>query len=161
MKFILVKTRNISPALFERHSVWVEYYEPDNIEDMIKDGFDKEEILAALEKTGYSDGYIFPVLNNIHLYRYIYVYYKAKIKFPNNTFLPGYLFLHTANYLLSIGIFVNERGYIINLAHPDLTKKNEQELCEILKIASIWPMHVISGYKDFHCDQKGDRIIAI
>lgn len=46
---------------FIESSVWACYYEPDDIDTIARFGFDRSEVQSALQATGYSDDYAFPL----------------------------------------------------------------------------------------------------
>jgi hypothetical protein len=72
--FLIKPVASLTESDFIEYPVWACYYEPDDVETLVNLGFDKREVEQALEATGYSDDYAFPLppeavhapLNYIH-----------------------------------------------------------------------------------------------
>jgi hypothetical protein len=48
MELRIIKGRELTPKMFEFHPVWAEYYEPDDLEDIVSWGYDRESIRSDL-----------------------------------------------------------------------------------------------------------------
>lgn len=59
--FCIKPVASLTESDFVDYAVWAFYYEPDDVETLVGLGYDKREVQKALEATGYSDEYAFPL----------------------------------------------------------------------------------------------------
>lgn len=141
MKLELVHRDKLSPALFERHPVWAEYYEPEDENRMVEDGFGREEVQRELKRIEYSDSYLIPYVNFSKPSPYEFTLYRArsvvndKIEVFSNIFVMD-------NSVNSVSIYVGSESFVINLT--DSSFSDEKELCSALGIKAIYPLWVQS-----------------
>ncbi len=141
MKFELVHRQKLSQALFEKHPAWVEYYEPDDIERMVSEGFDFGEIKSALDDVGYSDDYLMPLINYSKPSPFEFTLYKSKVDL-NDNILPSYLFV-MENRVNSMTILYERERYTLNFSDPYFGD-DMLELRSKLEIATIYPLSVFA-----------------
>ena len=142
MNFALIDRLNLTPKLFEEHPVWVEYYEPEDINRMVLDGFNRHLVESELKKVGYSDDYIFPLVNYQNKSPHEFTLYKANVEINRNNY-SAYLFV-TEGCVSSFSIYVKDEWYPININYFD--KSDNKELSSILGGGSIFPIRVTSNY---------------
>ena len=141
MKLELIHCEQLSPTLFERYPVWAEYYEPDDENRMVEDGFDREEVRRELKRTGYSDEYLIPLINYDKSSPYEFTMYKAMVTVNGTRDLCAALFVMDGT-VNSVSIFVGEERFVLNL--NDIDFSDEMELCTALGVNSIYPLTVRS-----------------
>ena len=64
MKFILIHRNKFNLKHLQEHPIWAEYYEPEDIKTIEEWGIEKKFLIQEFEKIGYSDEYLFPVLDS-------------------------------------------------------------------------------------------------
>jgi hypothetical protein len=112
MNFKFVNLSELSASLFEEHPIWASYYEPDDIDAITNWGINRNEVVEKLEKIGYSDDYIFPMLSIDNEYPFKFEYYKASFELPSGEMLSGYMVGTKAR---AIGIFTDKEHYVLNI----------------------------------------------
>jgi len=141
MKLELVHCEKKSPALFKQHPVWAEYYEDEDENRMVEDGFDREEVQSELKRIEYSDSYLIPYVNFEKPSPYEFTLYKARATVNGTIEVFATLFV-MENTVNSVTIYVNEEQFVINLTDSDFS--DEKELCIALGVKSIYPLSVQS-----------------
>lgn len=141
MKLELIHCEQLSPTLLERHPVWAEYYEPDDEDRMVEDGFDREEVRRELNRTGYSDEYLIPLINYDKSSPYEFTMYKARITVNGTKDLCAALFVMEGK-VNSVSVFVGDERFVLNLSDFDFS--DEMELCTALGVNTIYPFTVRS-----------------
>ena len=76
---------------FVDYPMWATYYEPDDIATLGELGFDREEVRKAIEGTGYSDEYSFPLPAEAGDAPFHYVYLSVRATTQGGNQLVGFL----------------------------------------------------------------------
>jgi len=67
---------------FNRYSIWAQYYEPEDIETLVKLGFAKKLVTEKYEGVGYPDEYWFPIPDDttVDIYKFDVLFYLRLIR---------------------------------------------------------------------------------
>jgi hypothetical protein len=145
MKLQLKEYQHIK-TLLGQYPVWAEYYSPDDIENLVLDGFNRGEIEKALKAIDYSNDFVFQVVNYEKESPYEFTLYRAEYIFPNTAQLTGYIFYIKGSGINSLSVFHKELVYVLNLSDPEITEEDENDLKNILQLDSIYPIDVSCDY---------------
>ena len=152
MQFRLEKSSELK-LLLKQYPVWAEYYSPNDIDSLVKDGFDREEIEESLKSVDYSNDYVFPVNHHEKESPYEFTFYDSEIILPNSEKMDGYIFYIKGSGVNSISIFYDGEEYVLNLSEPEVTEEDETELKMKLNIDSIYPLELVCD-SNLKIDQK-------
>ena len=133
---MLKKCIELTQADLTQHSVWVSYYEPDEIELLDQLGLDSKEILDALKAVEYSDDYVFPIPTEGASLPFKYVHLSAKVTTCGGTELVGY---RTPN---SLALLHKGQWYHFNKALRHLSMEQASTLCAVLGVGELFPLTV-------------------
>jgi hypothetical protein len=120
----------------KEHSVWVSYYEPDEIELLAQLGFDEVQVNKALSEIEFSDEYVFPVPSGGAALPFNYLHLSALVTIPDGRKLQGY------RTRASLCVMHEGRSYHFNKALRSLSEEQESELCSLLKLPTLFPASV-------------------
>src|SRR5262249_44171520 len=101
--FRLIRCSALSQHDFEEHPVWSEFYDSDEIEEIVSWGVNREWLLRELDRV--DDGgehAAYPVLVRDPLPQRMRIYIRAVFKTPDEMLLRGYVMNEDAAF---IGIF--------------------------------------------------------
>jgi hypothetical protein len=121
---------------FVEHSVWVAYYEPDELDDLQRLGIDKE--LARLELGALSDPdrYVFPLPREAVVMPFNYLYVRADLTTAGGKKLIGYV---TGP---CVGVFHEGQEYLFNRGAYELSKAASRRLASALWEDVIFPLQI-------------------
>ena len=139
MKLELVHDKDLSPNVFEKHPVWAEYYESDDIDRMMSDGFEREDIISELKKVEHPDRYLVPVVNYLEPSPYEFTLYKATVVIGSKHSFDAYLF-SIGNKMNAIAAYDGNHWQVINFAILD--QYEEIEIKTALGVDALFPLEV-------------------
>jgi len=138
MQFKIIKESELAPKMFEFHPVWAEYYEPDDLEDIISWGYDRESVKSDLfSKHDGSDHayYTVPIErfppNNIRFFTLANLFTKSGIKLKGTVMNSGQLVIE---------IFLDDNRSIALSCYPDLYDLNKHELNKVATELNLDPL---------------------
>lgn len=134
LPFRLKPLASLTESDFIESSVWACYYEPDDIEAIAEFGFDRDEVLRAIQAIGYSDDYAFPLppeAANAHLN---YVYCSIRAETRGGSRLVGFV---TGP---CVAVFFQGKRYSFNSALRDLSLVTARELAAELGEQVVFPI---------------------
>ena len=103
-------TKKVSKADFEACKAWAQYYEPDDIEELAKLGYEKGIVRKEIEAVNWSDDYWFPIPEETPVGTFQFEKRKTKFKSTSGKEFSGYVF----NRGHSIGLWGENEEWIIN-----------------------------------------------
>ena len=112
MKFIVKKLCELTAEYFELYQIWGAYYEPEDIDSLVKLGYEFGDIHRELKKINYSDEYTFPIPINGANAPFKYIYYSINAKLACGKILKGYC---SSSRAFAIGLFYKDKEYLFNL----------------------------------------------
>lgn len=121
---------------FVRHSVWVAYYEPDELDDLERLGIDKEKARSELASLDNPDHFAFPVPGEAAKMPFNYLYVRADIWTAGGTKLVGYVTDPC------VAAFRNGERYQFNRGSKDMSTTAANGLAAILGEKSIFPLRI-------------------
>ena len=141
MQFELRHESEMSAALMAQHPLWAQYHEPDDIEVIASWGISRATVESALESVGWSDSYIFPVLQSTDVSRFYFFYAAATFRAADGTHFAGFVsdFVPT-----SLWVFHNGERLLLSLDDPELTQEDERALRASLGGQPIYPVEICS-----------------
>lgn len=131
---------------FIEHPVWATYYEPDDIASLGALGFDGDEVRKAIEGTGYSDEYSFPLPAEACDSPFHYLYLSVRATTHGGNQLVGFL---TGACL---GLFHAGEQYRFNPNLREGSLSNAVRLSQALGEERIFPVRLEVVATSERCD---------
>jgi hypothetical protein len=123
--FTLINVNDLSRQHFEQYPAWADYSEPDDIDSIVSWGVDREEVIEQLERVGYSDEFVFPVLRTEPLPSFRFLFLRADFVSADGTRFTGYVIGQDP---YCVAVFYGEKEFVFNDSLPDL---GEEELARL------------------------------
>lgn len=138
MKFELIHEDVLNPKKFEEYPIWASYYEPEDVDSIVSWGIDRDSIVSKLESIGWSDNYLFPVLNPEDAEGFMFVFYKATFETPSGNKFKGYVI--NSGYAIRVYCSGEEFGFNLNLT--EFARESETKLIKTSKVKdkTIFPL---------------------
>ena len=142
MKFELKHRDDLTIKDFERHNVWVQYYSADEIDHMVKEGYNRKEVEIKLEEVDWSDEYWFKSFLVKKTSPYMFTEYYAQFELPNKKVIKGTMLFTEYSGIQTYSLYVDNEFIGLNVYHSELNEEGEKLLKEKLKIENLYPMIV-------------------
>jgi hypothetical protein len=123
--FSLIPSSSLSPRHFEEYPAWADYSEPEDIEEIVRWGIEREAIVQELEQTGYSDEYVFPVLCTDPLPSFRFLYLKADFTAADGMQFTGYVI---GQRPYCVAVFHDDEDFVFNSSLSDLGAEELERL---------------------------------
>ncbi len=160
MEFRIITARELTPAMFELHPIWAEYYEPEEIDDIVSWGYDKEKTTQEMFSKFYNQEHPYytvpieqfpPIVNQF--------FTKADLVTKNGTNLRGAVMDHGE---LVLSIFIDEQRDITLSSHPNLYDLVKKEIMRLSLELNMDPTEFEEiKFKTTVQDQKGKPIEGV
>lgn len=124
MKFELIDVKELNRKNFEESLTWAQYYEPDDICLLEEFGFDRQVVLAELEKVVWPDQYCFAVPNETEVGSFMYEFRKANFITKSGNRLNGFVI----NSGHCVCLFGAQKEWYINTTLLDMLEKEIDDL---------------------------------
>jgi hypothetical protein len=137
VNFQLRPKSEVTRELLDEYPVWAEYYEPSDVDSICEWGVPRDLVVGMLEKVGWSDEFIFPVLRFTDSARFQFFYALASFRTPSGCELVGYAFNEGPT---SIGVFFDGHHLVLNQCAPEISEEDESILKSAIRHSSIYPL---------------------
>ena len=135
-QFLLKPDTSLTEQDFLDYPAWADYYEPDEIELLLRLGFDVNEVRIALEDAGPSGEYSFALPTEGCREPFKHLKLSVRVLTPGGTHLVGY------RTSVCVAVFHRGKLYLFNRSLRSESIGHAQHLAGELGEASIFPLEV-------------------
>lgn len=132
MEFELVASKDLTLELFQKHGVWAQYNNSEDIDSLELLGHDREMVEFMIKSVGWSDDFWFPIPNSVKPCIFQFEMRFAQFITPRGTRLWGAVY----NRGHAIYLFGKSRGWGINKLMPEMFKHKQSKLKKDIGISS-------------------------
>jgi hypothetical protein len=136
--FKVVKSdRWLTAEDFELSPLWGSYYAPEDIDDIVRWGFDEDRVRAALAAADWEDGAVFPLPVEAADTEWMRgKFFAARVTTAGGTVLRGLIFSCDGDDRVEVGLFNAGRQYALGY--------DAGRLATILGETGIYPIDVVN-----------------
>lgn len=130
---------------FEQCPAWAKYCCPDDIDEIVSWGLDRQAVNERFAEVGYSDGVAFPVLRTVPLPDFQFLFLVARITAADGTEFAGYI-LGQHPYVLAVFHDGEEYGFNTNLRDLGEAETSRLRRDSQFKLSPFMPLRYVTPF---------------